>query len=170
MPMNPGPLSGIRVADFSVHESTGEVLVDGWFRTGDLGRVDSDGYLYLTGRSKDLIVTSAGKNVYPDEVESRYRDLPHIKELCVFGMPSADGLGDAVHAVAVIDAENHPELDRSSMEREVRMALETISEELPPYQRIAVLHFWERELPKTSTLKAKRSLIREMVRSEHAGS
>ena len=147
-------------------EATKEVLVDGWFRTGDLGRLDSDGYLYLTGRSKDLIVTSAGKNVYPDEVESRYRDLPHIKELCVFGAPSADGLGDVVHAVAVIDAENHPELDRSSMEREVRMALESISEELPPYQHIAVLHFWERELPKTSTLKAKRSLIRDLVRSE----
>ena len=147
-------------------EATAEVLVDGWFRTGDLGRLDSDGYLYLTGRSKDLIVTSAGKNVYPDEVESRYRDLLHIKELCVFGAPSADGLGDVVHAVAVIDAENHPELDRSSMEREVRMALESMSEELPPYQRIAVLHFWDRELPKTSTLKAKRSLIRDMVRSE----
>ncbi len=147
-------------------EATRAVLVDGWFRTGDLGRVDADGYLYLTGRSKDLIITGAGKNVYPDEVETRYRDLPYVSEVCVFGMPSADGLGDAVHAVVVLDCAGHPDLDPSSAEREVRVAVESISETLPPYQRIAVLHFWDRELPKTSTLKAKRNLIRETVVAE----
>ncbi len=144
-------------------DATREVLEDGWLRTGDLGRLDADGYLHLTGRSKDLIVTGAGKNVYPDEVEMRYRELPYVKELCVFGMPSADGMGDLVHAVMVLDSDANPELDRSSMEREVRLAAETISESLPSHQRIAVLHFWDRELPKTSTLKAKRNLIRETV-------
>jgi len=147
-------------------EATDEVLVDGWFRTGDLGRLDTNGFLHLTGRSKDLIITGAGKNVYPDEVESRYGDLPFVTELCVFGMPSPDGLGDSVHAVAVLDVGNHPEVDRSSMEREVRLAVEAVSETLPPYQRIAVIHFWDHELPKTSTLKAKRSRIRDIVRSE----
>ena len=143
--------------------ATREVLVDGWLRTGDLGRRDADGYLYLTGRSKDLIVTGAGKNVYPDEVESRYRDLPNTKEFCVFGVGTAGGLGDAVHAVVVIDEDAAPGLDRSSLEREIRLAAAAIGESLPPYQRIAALHFWDRELPKTSTLKAKRGLIREMV-------
>ena len=147
-------------------DATNEVLVDGWFRTGDLGRLDADGYLHLTGRSKDLIITGAGKNVYPDEVETRYRDLPFVTELCVFGMPSADGLGDAVHAVVVLDPASSPELDPSSTQREVRLAVESISESLPPHQRIAVLHFWERELPKTSTLKAKRNVIRQMVLAE----
>lgn len=147
-------------------EATREVMEEGWLRTGDLGRLDEDGYLHLTGRSKDLIVTGAGKNVYPDEVEMRYRELPYVKELCVFGMPAADGLGDLVHAVVVLDAESGAELDRSSMEREVRLAAETISEALPSHQRIAVLHFWDRELPKTSTLKAKRTLIRDTVALE----
>ena len=151
-------------------EATHEVLEDGWLRTGDLGRLDTDGYLHLTGRSKDLIVTGAGKNVYPDEVEMRYRELPYVKEVCVFGMPSADGMGDLVHAVAVLDAVANPDLDRSSMEREVRLAAETISESLPSHQRIAVLHFWDRELPKTSTLKAKRNLIRETVSLEESRS
>ncbi|UCE60353.1 MAG: AMP-binding protein [Phycisphaerales bacterium] len=147
-------------------EATKEILSGGWLRTGDMGRVDSDGYLYLTGRSTDLIVTGAGKNVYPDEVEERYRELPHVAELCVFGMPSDRELGDTVHAVVVIDRESAPGVDRSSMEREIRLAAESISESVPPHQRIAVLHFWEQELPKTSTLKARRGVIRELVRAE----
>lgn len=147
-------------------EATADVLVDGWFRTGDLGKIDGDGYLHLTGRSKDLIVSGAGKNVYPDEVEARYGDLPYVKEICVFGMPSPDGLGDLVHAVAVIEADRSPELDRSSIEREVRLAVASISERLPSHQRIATLHIWDRDLPKTSTLKAKRGLIRDIIVAE----
>ncbi len=146
-------------------EATEEILVDGWLRTGDLGKQDGDGYLYLTGRAKDLIVTSAGKNVYPDEVEYRYRDLPHVKELCVLAMPATDGLGDDVHAVVVIDPSAEPELDRSYLEREVRLAAGEIAETLPSHQRISTFHFWERELPKTSTLKAKRGIIRNMLLS-----
>jgi long-chain acyl-CoA synthetase len=143
--------------------ATQAVIVDGWFRTGDLGRRDGGGYVYLTGRSSDLIVTSAGKNVYPDEVELRYSDLPYTKELCVFGAPSSDGLGDMVHGVVVVDAEAAPGLDRSSIEREIRQGAATIGEQLPSHQRIVTLHFWDRDLPKTSTLKAKRGVIRDMV-------
>jgi len=150
-------------------EATDEILTNGWLRTGDLGRQDEDGYLYLTGRAKDLIVTSAGKNVYPDEVEYRYRDLPHVAEICVLAMPSADGLGEEVHAVAVIDPSSEPELDRSSMERDVRLAAAEIAELVPPHQRISTFHFWQRELPKTTTLKAKRGLIRNMLLSQGAG-
>ncbi len=146
-------------------EATAEVLLDGWFRTGDMGRMDEDGYLYVTGRSKDLIVTSAGKNVYPDEVELCYRDLPYVKELCVFGLDSEDGLGEAVHAVVVIDGEA-TDLDRSSIEREIRLAAGAVAESLPSHRRIATLHFWDRELPKTSTLKLKRGVVREIVRAE----
>jgi len=147
-------------------EATDAVLVDGWFRTGDLGRLDTDGYLYLTGRSKDLIITGAGKNVYPDEIEVHYGELPFTKEVCVFGMPAKDGLGDAVHAVVVLNRDAAPDLDRSSLEREVRLSAEAIGETLPSHQRISMFHFWERELPKTSTLKAKRSVIRDIVSSE----
>ncbi len=149
-------------------DATKEILVKGWLRTGDLGRTDDDGYLYLTGRSTDLIVTGAGKNVYPDEVEQRYCDLPYALEMCVFGMPSPGGLGDAVHAVVVVDRDAAPELDQSSIEREIRVAAEAISDKVPAHQRIAVLHFWDRELPKTSTLKAKRGVIRDLVCADAA--
>ncbi len=144
-------------------ESTNEIITDGWIHTGDLGREDEEGYIFLTGRSKDLIVTAAGKNVYPDEVETRYKDVPYVKEFCVFGLPVEGGLGDAVHAVTVVDEAKAPELDRSSIEREIRSAVEVISAALPSHQRVSSLHLWYRELPKTSTLKAKRGVIREMV-------
>ncbi len=151
-------------------KASAEVIVDGWFDTGDLGRCDSDGYLHITGRSKDLIVTGAGKNVYPDEVEWRYRDLPFVKELCVFGMDAEDGIGDAIHAVAVIDEAAPGGMDRSSIEREIRMAAESVSENLPSHQRISALHFWDQELPKTSTLKAKRGVIRDLIRATRTSS
>jgi long-chain acyl-CoA synthetase len=147
-------------------EATRAVLNGEWFRTGDLGRLDDEDYLFLTGRSTDLIVTSAGKNVYPDEVEARYADLPYAKEVCVFGVPSEDGLGDEVHAVVVLDEAASPALGRSSVEREIRLAVAEIGEGLPSHQRVAVLHFWERELPKTSTLKAKRGRIRDVILAE----
>jgi len=147
-------------------EATDEIIQQGWLRTGDLGRFDSRGYLYLTGRSKDLIITPAGKNVYPDEVEARYREVPFVKELCVFGMASEEGSGDAVHAVIVVDRGAGADHDRSSIEREIRMSVEEISESIPSHQRLAVLHFWDREIPKTTTLKAKRNLVRDMVQQE----
>jgi long-chain acyl-CoA synthetase len=150
-------------------ESTDEIITDGWIHTGDLGWADGQGYIFLTGRSKDLIVTPAGKNVYPDEVETRYKDVPYVKEFCVFGLPIEVGLGDAVHAVAVVDEAKAPELDRSSIEREIRGAVEAISAELPSHQRVSALHLWYRELPKTSTLKARRGVIREMVVSGSGG-
>ncbi len=144
-------------------EATREVIEDDWFRTGDLGRCDGDGHICITGRSKDLIITGAGKNVYPDEVESRYQELPYIKELCVFGVPSDDGMGDVVHAVVVLDEDSSQNLDRSSREREIREAAADIAGTLASYQRIATIHFWDRELPKTTTMKAKRGAIREAV-------
>ena len=151
-------------------DATHAVLQGEWFRSGDLGRLDENGFLYLTGRSTDLIVTSAGKNVYPDEVESRYDDLPYAKEMCVFGVPSEDGLGDEVHAVVVIDDLGSAGLDHSSIEREIRLAVADIGATLPSHQRIAVLHFWDRELPKTSTLKAKRGRIRDIILAERTRS
>src|SRR6185369_13496255 len=68
-------------------QATGAALRDGWFRTGDLGRFDEEGNLYIVGRSKDVIIDANGKNVYPDEVEELYRDNPFIKELSVVGLP-----------------------------------------------------------------------------------
>ena len=159
---------GVMLGYLKDRQATDAVIQDGWFRTGDLGRVGNDNQLHLTGRSSDLIVTGAGKNVYPDEVERRYCDLPYTKEVCVFGVPADDGLGDAVNAVVVVDLDLVSGMDRSSVEREIRASAEALGETLPSHQRIATFHFWDRELPKTSTLKAKRGRIRDMVLAEGA--
>ena len=70
-----------------------EAIRDGWFHTGDLGRFDDEGNLYIVGRSKEIIVDSNGKNVYPDEIEELYRDSPYVKELSVVGLPDRLGRG-----------------------------------------------------------------------------
>ena len=145
-------------------EATAEVMRDGWFRTGDLVRRDGDGYYYITGRVKDMIVTEAGKNVYPDEVEARYNHLPYVKEMCVVGVPLAGGIGESVHAVVVPDYAGHAELDTSAIERTIREEASAIGDTIPTHQRIQSLHFWSVELPKTSTLKARRGVIRDMLR------
>ncbi|MEK6677043.1 MAG: AMP-binding protein [Planctomycetota bacterium] len=144
-------------------EATRECLENDWLRTGDLGRFDADGFLLLTGRCKDLIISGAGKNVYPDEVETKYGEIPNVKELCVFGLPAENGMGDIVHAAVVVDPDTGPELDRSSVERAVRDAIEAIGESIPTHQRIQSVHFWLGELPKTTTLKAKRQFIRDTI-------
>jgi len=76
-----------------------EFTSDGWFRTGDMGRWDQDGYLHLVGRSKDLIITG-GYNVYPKEIEMLIDDMPGVEESAVIGLPHPD-FGEAVTAVVV---------------------------------------------------------------------
>ncbi|MBI4530015.1 MAG: AMP-binding protein [Candidatus Latescibacteria bacterium] len=125
--------------------ATDTVLRDGWLYTGDLGSLDEEGYLFITGRCKNLIVTGAGKNVYPEEVEFLYRDLPWVKELCVLGMKSPRTLSEEVHAVAVLNTNGH---DSKALRDRVFEAAYEISQGLPAYQRIHRMHLWEEPLPR----------------------
>jgi len=150
-------------------QATAEVMQDGWFRTGDLCRRDADGYYYIMGRVKDLIVTDAGKNVYPDEVEARYQTLPYVKELCVVGMPNPCGFGESVHAVILPDVAAYAGSNGSTIEQRIREAVAEISVTIPPHQRIQAIHFGDTELPKTSTMKARRGVIRSQLLKRRAG-
>lgn len=144
-------------------QATREILVDGWLRTGDLCRRDADGFLRVIGRTKDVIITSAGKNVYPEEVTLHFAHLPYVKELCVLAMPNPDGIGDSVDAVMVLDADAVPQDERSAVEAEIRKAVTRINERIPSYQRVQNIHFWTTELPKTTTLKVKRAEVARML-------
>jgi len=132
---------------FDQPELTAGTLVDGWLRTGDIGRLE-DGYLYITGRCKNLIVTGAGKNVFPEEVEVLYRDLPHLAELCVLGVRSARTLGEEVHGVAVLERASEQEQGEEELRRAVLERAGEISRRVPSYQRIQHLHIWKRSLPR----------------------
>ena len=139
--------------------ASAEKLRGGWLRTGDLGRLDGDQYLYLTGRIKDMIVTSAGKNVYPDEVELIYKNMPYVREMCVIGVKSRQQR-EEVHGVFVVasvvlrDAEKMAELQAAIQER---------GASIPSYQRLQRTHFRVEELPKTSALRLRRDDVREWI-------
>jgi long-chain acyl-CoA synthetase len=139
--------------------ATRATLVDRWLYTGDLGRVDEDGNLYLVGRSKEIIVDTNGKNVYPDELEELYATSLYVKELSIVGL--ADGIGEKVACLVVPDDEYDISLSRAELHRLVEEHFREVSASLPYYKRVKVLHFTDIELPRTATRKVKR---REVVR------
>jgi long-chain acyl-CoA synthetase len=141
-------------------EATAATIKDGWFHTGDLGKFDADGNLFLVGRSKDVIVDSNGKNVYPDEVEELYRDSPFIKELSVVGLP--DGVAEHVACAVMPNYEHDPSLPRAEVNARVEEHFRKVSATLPFWKRVKTVHIWDGELPRTN----KRSIKRRDVAAE----
>jgi long-chain acyl-CoA synthetase len=146
---------------FGNEEATREALVDRWLYTGDLGRLDDEGNLYLVGRSKDIIVDTNGKNVYPDEVEEVYQESPYIKELSVIGLP--DGIGEKVACMVVPDNEYDIALSRADLRQKIEEHFREVSAKLPYYKRVKLLHFTDDELPRTATRKVKRREVVQMM-------
>jgi long-chain acyl-CoA synthetase len=147
-------------------EATSEVIRNGWLHTGDLGRVDEDGNLFIVGRKKEMILGSSGENVYPDELEELYGDTDDIKELSVVGLPNGDGT-ETVAGMVVPDYEQTG--TREQIRNRVREHLKTTSAKLPQYKRLKVAHLWDHDLPKTATRKIKRrEVVAELTKLERA--
>ena len=145
-------------------EATEAVLQDRWLRTGDLGRIDEDGNLYIVGRSKDVIIDSNGKNIYPDEIEDLYGKSGYIKELSVVGLPDDDG-GEKISALVVPDYEHDIALARAEVNRKIEEHFREVSAGLPFFKRIKLMHITPFELPRTATRKVKRPEVVEMLKS-----
>ena len=135
-------------------EATRAVLRKGWFHTGDLGRIGEDGYLFVTGRLKDLIVTPSGKNVHPDEVEAALKTLEGVREFCVVGAPGRGGSGEDVTLVVVLFKDGDEQ--REAVRRSVKAAMGA----LPSHQRIARVVFRRDDLPRTRLQKVQRARVR----------
>ena len=135
-------------------DATGKAIRNGWLYTGDLGYMDADGYLYLTGHCKDVIVPASGKNVYPVELEALYGDNPAISEICVLGIPYEDGSDTAIHAVIV------PTASDEATETEVQHHLQARAKTLPSYQQFHKFHLWNDILPKTQDGRIDRERLR----------
>ncbi len=135
---------------------TDEVLRDGWFYTGDLGYRDRDGYFFITGRSKEMIVLSTGKKIFPDELEKFYKQIPSIKEICL--IEGERGLEAAV----VPDFEYLRRMNLSNSRETIAFEIEDLAKDLPPYKRITGLKIFKDPLPVTRLGKLRRSKVREL--------
>ena len=141
-------------------ESTEEVMRGGYFHTGDLGRFDEEGFLYITGRCKSVIVAQNGKNIYPEELESRLTEEAFISEAFVLGVPNAKG-GLSVKAKIFPCIENIREIvGKLPTEEEIRKEIERIvariNEKLPNYKKIIITEIVWEAFEKTTTKKIKR--------------
>jgi long-chain acyl-CoA synthetase len=148
-------------------DATAESLRDGWLYTGDLGRLDADGRLYITGRKKEMIVLASGKNLYPEEIEAHYREAPVIKELCVLGLNRHDdSSGERLHAVIVPDEDVLRARGVANVQQLVRFELESRAVHLPPHKRILTYDIWTEALPRTTTGKIRRHQIEKQLREQ----
>src|SRR5262249_20849044 len=147
-------------------DATAAALRDGWLHTGDLGYFDSHGNLFLTGRKKEVIVLSNGKNVYPEEIEAHYMKSPYIKEMAVMGLEGKAGEDrDRLHAVIV---PNFDELRRRKIvnaKEVIRFDIESLSQQIASTKRIASYEIWQDDLPRTTTRKIKRFEVEKRVRA-----
>jgi long-chain acyl-CoA synthetase len=148
---------------YANEEATRDALVERWLYTGDLGKLDDDGNLYLVGRSKEIIVDTNGKNVYPDELEEIYENSPYVKELSVVGLP--DGVAEKVACLVVADDEYDIALSRDELRRKVEEHFREVSAGIPYYKRVKVLHFTDIELPRTATRKVKRGEVLQIMQA-----
>jgi long-chain acyl-CoA synthetase len=146
-------------------EKTAEVLSrDGWFRTGDFGYMDRDGFLFVTGRKKNVIIAKNGKNIYPEELEAKISRLGIISECMVFGKES-ELKGEEIWAILFPDrdklieraqAQDQPLTEEFAVDI-VRRAIKTLNSSQPPYKRVSNFILRDSEFPKTTTKKIKRS-------------
>jgi len=152
---------------FKNEKATAEVLKDGWLHTGDLGRVDSEGFYYITGRKKNLIVTPGGKNVYPEEIEIALSASPYILEALVLGrMVEGSGGGEAIEAIIVPDLdyfgaraeEKGITLSEIHIEQTIKLEVAKQSEHLADYKRVKYIKLRDEDFERTSTRKIKRYL------------
>ncbi|KPJ59928.1 MAG: hypothetical protein AMJ46_09160 [Latescibacteria bacterium DG_63] len=158
---------------FESPEETAKVLSESVLRTGDLGRLDSDGYLYVCGRLKSVIVTQAGKKIFPEEVETVLAASPLISEVVVVGARNPTSGREEVHAIVYPDfeqlqlyaEESHIRLNQEETKNIIRSEIRKMCSRLPDYKRVKSLSIRNEEFPKTSTRKIKRQSFQEQALS-----
>jgi long-chain acyl-CoA synthetase len=148
-------------------QATDEVLKNGWLYTGDLGYFDDEGYLYITGRMKSIIVTQTGKNIYPEELEAKLIKSPWISEVLV--IPKIDPVTKK-ESIAALIYPNYELLEQTSIEKGATMSeddvwalykeeINSVNEDLPVHKKITNFEIRDEEFPKTTSKKIKRHLF-----------
>lgn len=168
---NPDDLTGeivvkgdnVMLGYYNAPELTDEVISNGWFRTGDYGYVDKKGYIYITGRKKNIIIASNGKNVFPEEIEEYIGEIPLVEEVVVVGR-DGDKKGD-VEIVAITvpnqeECENAGLKDEEAIYNAINEKIIEINKKLVPYKHINKLEIRNEPFEKTAAKKIKRFLVK----------
>jgi len=140
-------------------ELTMETIIDGWLLTGDLGRLDRKGHLHLLGRKKNMIVTEGGKNIYPEDIETVFDGLP-VKEYSVFAANYIWPKKELGHEVLtlVLRLEQNQKFD-SQLLQEISVR----NRRLPDFKRASGYLIWEKDFPRTASMKIKRQALAEEI-------
>ncbi len=146
---------GVMLGYYKNPEATAEAIQDGWFRTGDLGYLDKEGYLYITGRCKNLIILDNGKNIYPEELEEYIMTVPGVKDVMVY-----DDKGKISAIVQPVNVN-----DKASL-KAIKQGIRKMNEKLPAYKRVIGLDFRAQDFPKTTTLKIKRREVMAWIKEQ----
>ncbi|MEO7134555.1 MAG: AMP-binding protein [Vicinamibacterales bacterium] len=146
-------------------DATAEVMKDGWFYTGDLGRMDEQGRITITGRKKEMIVLASGKNIYPEEIEAHYRQSSFVKEICVMGLAEAGRpSSERLFGVVVPNMELLREKKIVNAGDIIRFEMEGLAASLPAHKRVLGYDIWFEPLPRTTTQKIKRHEVERLLR------
>lgn len=153
-------------------ELTDQVIKDGWFYSGDMGYIDKDGFVYIIGRQKNIIVTEAGKNIYPEEIEYELLKSPYIKEVVIKGNKNIKTGREEVHAII------YPDIDRilfyegkkgeeitqdtlNAIQKTVRYEVTNLTNNLASYKRVKTISLRLEEFEKTTSRKIKRHILKD---------
>lgn len=150
----------IMLGYYNNEEANKEALIDGWFHTGDLGYYDKDGYLFITGRKKNVIILKNGKNIYPEEIEILIARLPFVAENMVFGKPTADNdLEISAKIVYNLDfmKDSYPDKTTSDYTAIIWSKIKEINKLMPAYKHIRDIIVTDEPMIKTTTQKIKRN-------------
>jgi long-chain acyl-CoA synthetase len=173
--------SNVMKGYYAMKRETDEALAGGWFHTGDIGQVDADGFLKITDRKKDLIITSSGKNVAPQPIENRLKRIPYFESVVVVGdhrkfiaaliVPNLEALADCARAhhvafTAPQELIHNPEIYDIAM-----VDIERRTEDLAPFEKIRKIAFLDKEFSidggeLTPTLKVRRSAVERKYKAE----
>jgi long-chain acyl-CoA synthetase len=158
----------VMIGYYKNETATKSVFEDGWFKTGDLGRIDGDGFLHIMGRMKNVIISKSGENVYPEEIEDLLNRSPFVMESLVYGEEDPKQ-GEIIAAQVVVDAEAFIELSETRgkeitpelMKSVIGEEIASMNKEVAPFKQIRKFYIRDREFEKTTTQKVKRFLAQK---------